>query len=219
MPAAIPPETFRFLRQLARHNRKAWMDQNRDRYREHVVAPLRGLVAALGPSLLELDPGFEIAAGAGRTLSRINRDTRFAADKSPYRTRIYVQFGTGGGVESGQLYLGLGPEDVSVGFRIYGGSDSPLARVGRTRALDNPDWLARQARRLGRRYESYWYATSRWTRHAGFPSRSEHWQRLRGWVVRRCYSPTAAMRPAFLAQVRRNFEDLFPLYAFTALEG
>jgi uncharacterized protein (TIGR02453 family) len=220
VPAALSPETFRFLRRLARDNRKAWMDANRDRYREHVVAPLRGLVDALGPSLLELDPGFDVGPRAGRTLSRINRDVRFAKDRSPYRTRLYLQFGrAGAGVWGGQLYVGVGPGDVSVGFRIYGATDSPLARLGRARALDNPEWLALQARRLRRRDESYWYATSRWTRHEGFPTRPEQWQRLQGWVVRRGFAPAAAVRPGFPGEVRRAFRELFPLYAFTALEG
>jgi uncharacterized protein (TIGR02453 family) len=219
MPA-LPPQTFRFLRQLARDNRKAWMDANRGRYQEHVVAPLRGLVEALGPSLLELDPGFDVGPRAGRTLSRINRDVRFATNKSPYRTRVYLQFShAGAGARAGQLFIGIGPGDVSVGFRIYGGSDSSLGSLGRIRALDNPEWLARQARRLVRRYESYFYATSRWTRHNGFPTRQEQWQRLQGWVVRRGYGPAAATRPAFTAELRKVFRELFPLYAFTTLEG
>jgi hypothetical protein len=123
------------------------------------------------------------------------------------------------GARSGQLFLGVGPGDVSVGFRNHGGSHSTLGSLGRVRALDNPEWLARQARRLGRRYESYWYATSRWTRHPGFPTRPEQWQRLMGWVVRRGYAPAAATRPAFTAEVRKVFKELFPLYAFTTLEG
>jgi uncharacterized protein (TIGR02453 family) len=220
MPAGLRPETFRFLRGLARNNRKAWMDTNRERYQVQVVAPMRGLVEALGPSLIELDPGFDVGPRTGRTLSRINRDVRFASDKSPYRSRLYLQFShAGAGARAGQLFIGVGPGDLSVGFRIYRGADSPLESLGRVRALDNPEWLARQARRLGRRYESYWYATSRWTRHSGFPTRPEHWQRLQGWVVRRGYTPAAATRPAFTANVRKVFRELFPLYAFTSLEG
>jgi uncharacterized protein (DUF2461 family) len=206
MPAALPPETFRFLRQLARNNRKGWMDANRERYREHVVAPLRGLIEALSPALLELDPGFDVGP-------------RFAAPRSSYRSRLYLRFGhAGAGARGAQLYIGVGAFDLSVGFRVYGGTDSTLGSLGRVRAVDNPEWLARQVRRLGRRYESYWYATSRYTRHSGFPTRPEDWQRIQGWVVRRGYSSAAASRPAFVGEVRKVFAELFPLYAFTALE-
>jgi uncharacterized protein (DUF2461 family) len=120
MQAALPPETFRFLRQLARNNRKAWMDANRERYQEHVMAPLRGLLAALGPSLLELDPGFDVGPRAGRTLSRINRDVRFASDKSSIaRARPAVQPRRCGRLGRPALHR-RGPT-ISVGFRITGG--------------------------------------------------------------------------------------------------
>ena len=98
-------------------------------------------------------------------------------------------------------------------------SRSTLGSLGRVRAGDNPEWLERQARRLGRRYRSYWYATSHWKRRTGFPTRPEQWPSLRGWIVRRGYTPAAATRPGFTAELRKVFRDLFPLYAFTTLEG
>jgi uncharacterized protein (TIGR02453 family) len=221
--AALSPETFRFLRDLARNNRKAWMDAHRARYQEHVVAPLRCLVEALAPSLLALDPGFAAGMQPGKTLSRINRDIRFAADKTPYHTRLYVQFSNGSSlIVGGQLFVAVGPRDVTAGFRVYGGSrDSALRTLGRARALDNPAWLARQARRLGRRYESYWYATVKgtWTKQPGFPAKPEQWGRLLGFVVRRGFAPAAAVRSGFSGDVAKTFEELFPLYAFTSLPG
>jgi hypothetical protein len=203
----LEPETFGFLGRLARNNHEAWMDANREGYRKHVIAPLRGLVEALSPALLELDSGFDVGPRAGRTLSG-------------FRTRLYLRFSRAGtGARDGQLFIGVGPDDLSVGFRAYGGSGSPLGSLGRVRAADNPEWLARQARRLGRRYESYWYASFPGARRAGFPTRPEQWRHLRGWVVRRGYTPAAASRPAFTAEVRKVFRELFPLYAFTTLEG
>ena len=216
---SLSPETFRFLRELAGSNRKAWMDANRGRYESAVVAPMRDLVAALAPSVLALEPGFDARPRFGTTLSRINRDIRFAKDKTPYRTRMYVQFSrpaSGGG----QLFVGVGGRELTAGFRVYGATrDSTLRRLGRSRALDNPEWLRAQARRLGRRYESYWYVTAkgRWTRREGFPARPEDWERLWGWVVRRGFTPKDATQAGFPRAVGRVFEDLFPLYAFTSL--
>ncbi len=218
--ASLPAETFRFLRELGRNNRKEWMDANRERYAAAVVTPLRDLVSALAPTVLALDPGFDTRPRFGSTLSRINRDIRFAKDKIPYYTRLYVQFSrplSGGS----QLFVGVGGREVTVGFRAYGMSkDSPLRRLGRARAADNPDWLRSQARRLRRRYESYWYvaAKGRWTRRDGFPARPEDWERLWGFVVRRGFTPGDASRLAFTRTVGRCFEELFPLFAFTSLE-
>lgn len=219
MPASLAPETLRFFRDLARNNRKSWMDANRERYESAAVAPLRELVAALAPTVLALDPGFDTRPRFGTTLSRINRDIRFAKDKTPYRTRMYVQF-AGAASGGGQLFVGVGGREVTAGFRVYGmGRDSALRQLGRPRALDNPDWLRSQARRLGRRYQSYWYlsAGGRWTRREGFPSRAEDWERLSGWVVRRVFTPNSATSSRFARAAARVFEELFPLYAFTSL--
>ena len=212
-------ETFRFLRALGRNNHKDWLDANRERYASSVVGPLRDLVAALAPVVLDLDPGFDTRPRFGATLARINRDIRFAKDKTPYHTRLYVQFSRP--ASGAQLFVGVGASDASAGFRAYGMSrDAPLRRLGRSRAGDNPDWLGSQERRLRRRYESYWYLSSKggWSRRDGFPSRPEDWERLCGWVVRRGFRPDQATRASFPRSVARVFEELFPLFAFTSLE-
>ena len=157
--AALSPETFRFFRELARNNRKPWLDANRERYQADVVAPLRGLVEALAPVALSLHGGFETSGRFGANLSRINRDIRFAKDKTPYRTRMYVFFSRAGVADGAELFVGIGA-DVSVGFRSYGASPrSALRAIGASRAAKNAAWLKSAARRLARRYDSYWYRT------------------------------------------------------------
>ena len=43
-------ETFRFFKELGHNNRKAWMDENRERYQATVVEPFRHLLEKLGSS-------------------------------------------------------------------------------------------------------------------------------------------------------------------------
>lgn len=218
-PAALSRATFRFLRDLARNNRKPWMDANRERFQADVVASLRGLVEALTPVVLSLHGGFETSGHFGANLSRINRDIRFAKDKTPYRTRMYVFFSRAGISDGAELFVGIG-DDVSIGFRSYGmSSRSALRAIGASRAVDNPDWLAGASRHLKRRYESYWYSAGKgaWTKHAGFPEKPEDWERLKGLVVRKRLSPPAALRASFIRDVAKIFEDLFPLYRFAVM--
>lgn len=215
-------ETFRFLQDLARNNRTDWMRDQRPRYQEHVVAPMRALLEALAPVALSLHADFDTSGRTGSSFSRINRDTRFARDKRPYRPQMYLRFSRPGVPGDGQLYVGVGVEAVTAGFRIYDvGRDSALRRVALPSALDSPRWLAARARRLGRRYESYWYASVKgtWIRQTGFPTRREHWERLKGWVVRRTFTPAAAARTGLPREVAAVFKDVFPLYAFTSLVG
>ncbi len=222
--AIFSAETFRFLRELGRNNHKEWMDANRERYRAHVVEPFRELLERLTAVVRKLYPEFEVGGRTGRNFSRINRDIRFAADKSPYRTQMYLMFfdqRTDGG-EDGQLYVGVSAEGVTAGFRIYYDSrTSRLAQVAIPRALENAGWLKRQASRLGKKYESYWYSLERgeWTKHDGWPLVPQGWKRLKGWIVRRKMKLAAATRADFAGELGKTFREVFPLYRFTASPG
>ncbi|MGH7839493.1 MAG: DUF2461 family protein, partial [Candidatus Binataceae bacterium] len=165
-----------------------------------------------------LNPGFTISGRTGENFSRINRDIRFAADKSPYRTQMYLFFREPGG-EAGQLYAGLSVDVVTAGFRIYSdGKGSPLVQLGRVRGMEHGRWLEQQKKKLGRKYESYWYSTEKgeWTRHEGWPLKPGEWKRLQAWVVRRKFPPPAATRARFERDVAKIFSDVYPLFAFTS---
>jgi uncharacterized protein (TIGR02453 family) len=226
MPTASPiitRETFKFFRDLARNNRTDWMEANRERYKQAVVQPLRLLCEALSPGVLQLDSGFDCTGRTGANFSRINRDTRFAKDKTPYRPQMYLKFSApfASDGETGQLYTGISADTVTAGFRIYSGSrrkESSLVKIATPRLETNRDWFARQKKRLHRRYESYWYSTQKgaWTKHSGWPT-TENWDRLQGWIVRRKITPAAAIRATFPRDLLKIFRDLFPLLRFTSL--
>ena len=219
--ALFTAETFRFFRDLSRNNRKAWMDANRGRYKEFVVEPFRALLDQLAPEALRLNSNFDTSGRTGSNFSRINRDIRFAADKSPYRPQMYLMFSDQrvADGDDAQLYVGASGEAVTSGFRIYGlGKQTRLARLARPRATNHLAWLEQQARRLRSRFESYWYSTEKgeWTKHSGWPTRPDDWKKLKGWVVRRKISPRAATRVGLLAEVGRAFREVYPLYQFAS---
>jgi len=221
--APISPATFRFFRQLSRNNSKEWMDANRDRYRSDVVEAFRALLAALAPAALKLQPDFDTSGRTGNNFSRINRDIRFARDKTPYRPQMYLTFPDPAAADEGrtQLYVGISGEAVTAGFRSYAmgsAKKSRLTQVVQPRVTSHPQWLVRQKKRLGRRYESYWYTTEKgeWTKHTGWPVESTEWKKLQGWVVRRKFSTTAATRSTFVAEIHRLFRDVYPLFAFVS---
>jgi uncharacterized protein (TIGR02453 family) len=217
-------ETFQFFKDLGRHNRKEWMDANRDRYQAAIVQPFRQLLEALAPTALELDSRFDTTGRTGANFSRINRDIRFAKDKTLYKTHMYLKFSVPapGKRETGQLYVGLSVNTVTAGFRIYSGGkrkDSTMAVVAEPHVQADPKWTEKQKKRLGRRYESYWYKTVRgeWTKHDGWPVAPEDWKKILAWIVRRTFAPSAAMKASFLREVVKIFHDLYPLLRFTSL--
>lgn len=214
------PETFRFFRDLGQNNNKPWMDANRDRYRVALIEPLRALLDRLTPAACKLNPRFLITGRSGENFSRINRDIRFARDKSPYRAQMYLFFSEPAD-DAGDLYVGLTADGATCGFRIYGRSrTSPLVVLGRARGPEHPQWMERQHKRL-RKYESYWHATERgeWLKHPGWPAKPQDWKKIGAWIVRRKFSRSAATRNDFHRQVARTFRELYSLYEFTTVSS
>ena len=219
----ITRETFRFFRDLARNNRTEWMEAHRERYKQTVVQPLRTLCEELTPEVLRLNTRFDCRGRSGANFSRINRDTRFANDKTPYRAQMYLKFAIpfAGEGETGQLYAGFTADTVTAGFRIYCGSkrkESALAQIAEPHLQAHPRWLAQQKKRLSPRYESYWYGTEKgeWTKHTGWPP-GENWKKVKAWIVRRKLRTAAATRSAFAHDLGKVFRELYPLLRFTSV--
>lgn len=222
--SVIRKETFQFFRDLSRNNRKGWMDENRERYQACLVQPLRRLFDELAPAILAVNGNFDVCGRTGANFSRINRDIRFAKDKTPYKTQMYVKFElpAPGNRETGQLYVGLSTDVVTVGFRLYSGGkrrESTIALVAGPRVIANPKWVGQQKRRLARKYESYWYNTIKgeWTKHDGWPTDVESWKKIQAWIVRKKMSPAAATRAGFHGEIMKTFRDLYPLLKFTSI--
>ena len=216
--------TFQFFRDLARNNKKVWMDANRERYQEFVVKPFRRLLEEVSPAVLKLDSRFDTTGRSGSNFSRINRDIRFAKDKTPYRPQMYLKFSApfSGEGETGQLYTGISPDAVTVGFRIYSGSkrkQSAIGLIADERVLAQPKWIAQKKKRLSKRYESYWYVAVKgdWTEQKGWPTGPEDWKKLQAWIVRRKLKSSDATRTTFPRDIVKIFRELYPLLRFTSL--
>src|SRR5215471_12284601 len=84
------PAALRFFRQLATHNDKQWFETRRAEYEEQVRQPMHELITELDARLARFAP--EIGGDPKRSMFRINRDTRFSKDKSPYKTNAGCWF-------------------------------------------------------------------------------------------------------------------------------
>lgn len=84
-------DTLTFWRGLAANNSKAWFDEHRKDYEQHLRAPYLRLADALTEQIAEVEPEYEIT-GKMATY-RINRDVRFAKDKSPYKVDLGITVG------------------------------------------------------------------------------------------------------------------------------
>ena len=174
--------------------------------------------------LLDLDERFDVSGRSGANFSRINRDIRFAKDKTLYKTQMYLKFSmrAQGNRENGQMYVGLSTETVTVGFRIYSGpkrKESALALITEPRMAANPKWVAQQKKRLGKKYDSYWYSTIKgeWTKQEGWPTEVGNWKKLQGWIVRKKLKPSVAIKAGFPLELTKIFREVYPLLKFTSV--
>ena len=85
--------TFRFLRDLAANNNRTWFAANKSRYEDTLREPFLRLIADMQAPLAKISTHYRADPRAqGGSLFRIYRDTRFASDKTPYKTWSGARF-------------------------------------------------------------------------------------------------------------------------------
>lgn len=105
-------EASAFLGALEKDNSRQFFEAHRQEYDDAVRQPLEDLLQEA-----------QTTYGPGRVM-RPNRDVRFSADKSPYKTSASMWAGSVGGV-----YLSLSAQHLEVGGGIYGPTRDQLARA------------------------------------------------------------------------------------------
>lgn len=75
-----------FLRQLKRNNRREWFEARREIYEQELKAPMLALIEKITEGMMDYAPAH--VRPAQKTMLRIYRDTRFSADKTPYKTHL-----------------------------------------------------------------------------------------------------------------------------------
>jgi uncharacterized protein (TIGR02453 family) len=132
----LQKETLQFLKSLKKNNNKPWFDEHRNQYEaakknfEQLTAEVIKATAKFDDTIQHLQPK--------DCLFRINRDVRFAKDKSPYKTALGMSLSKGGkkGIEAG-YYLHCEPGAAFIG----GGMWMPqLAELKKVRQEIDYNW-------------------------------------------------------------------------------
>ncbi len=114
-------ETFKFLSDLERNNSREWFQERRDQFDEYVLDPSQRFVVDMGERLKTITPGVVADPRTDKSIFRIYRDTRFSADKAPYKTHIGIFFWEGSRKKLGNsgFYLQLNKSSLFMGAGIY----------------------------------------------------------------------------------------------------
>lgn len=130
-----------FLRDLAENNDREWFHAQKSRYEQALKKPFEAFVGALIEQVQAVDPSVLITPR--QAVFRIYRDTRFSADKAPYKTHasaIILPFGTRSKEYPG-FYVHLEAEKLMLGGGAYFLEKESLKKVREAIAEDSESFM------------------------------------------------------------------------------
>lgn len=215
-PPALPyfrPEALTFLRNLARHNDRAWFAPRKAIFDADLKEPMLAAIRKITDAMLDFAPSH--VRPAEKSLFRIYRDTRFSADKTPYKTHIAAWWThTGLDKTSGAgYYFHVSAKEVIIAAGAYMPEKEQLASI-RHWLLDHHQDFRKllQSQKVRRTFEEFeGNALTRPPK--GFPA--EHpaidLVRCRQWGLAATLPAAAALKPDLAAQVIRHFRIAAPV--------
>ena len=211
--AYFTDELFGFLKRLKRHNQREWFQANKERYQAVVRDPCLRFIAELGEPLRRISPWLVADPHPTRgSMFRIYRDTRFSADKRPYKTHVGMSFphrGTKQKVHLPGFYLHLEPGGCFAAAGCWHPDNPTLIRI-RSAIVARPDAWKKTVRGL----ELEGDALSRPPR--GYPADHplvEHLKR-KDFLASVEFTQAQVCRARFMAEFITACSKLSPLVAF-----
>ena len=216
--ATFPPETLRFLEQLAANNNRDWFKENKTRYEEQVLDVALRFIQSMHDPLHDIAPHFVAqATRVGGSLMRVYRDTRFSKNKLPYKTNVGIQFRheMARDVHAPGYYVHIEPQQVFVGVGMWR-PDSDSLRAIRERIVAKPaEWgRVRSDRALRRHFSLGGESLTRPPR--GFDKDQQHIDDIKrkSFIAVRDLDSKAALSPQFQKTVESSFKAGEPLMRF-----
>lgn len=139
----LPKDFFAFFKELKQNNERAWFEENKQRYKDSVVAPLSDFITAMSPRLAKISKHMVADPRPnGGSMFRIYRDVRFAKDKRPYKDHAGVHFrhALGKSAHVPGYYMHFATDDVFFGGGIWMPEPEALTKVRRAIADDPKAW-------------------------------------------------------------------------------
>ena len=206
-------EAFEFFMAIRFNNNRPFFQDNRDWYLSAVREPTLALTEDLADTALEIDPEFDCRGH--KCVSRINRDIRFARDKSPYRDHIWLAFRRPD-EEKGKtpsLYFELREEGGSYGMGFYR-ENRPVMDVFRRRMAADPMYMMELLAPLAN-FNLYVVPNSRIKPPEDLPAGLRGLYCCRSFYFEKDTADFDLIRsPELAAEIKDGFMRLKPLYQF-----
>jgi uncharacterized protein (TIGR02453 family) len=133
---------FDFFRELETNNNRDWFNANKARFENQVKKPFERFIVDLIDRMQMVEPAIVITPQ--EAMFRIYRDTRFSADKTPYKNHLSAVVAPGGrkGSLSPGAYFEIGGHDAKVYGGVYMPDKDELRRI-REKIAAMPDEFER----------------------------------------------------------------------------
>ena len=137
----FPTAATQFLKELALNQNREWFAEHKAEHEQFVKAPLGALLQSV-TAQLDSTP-LPLVGDPKRSMFRINRDVRFSADKSPYKTNASAIWSRDGSKTSpGLVYFQFGAEEIFAAAGFYMPLPEDLHRLRAGMAWDPQGWAA-----------------------------------------------------------------------------
>jgi len=207
------PEALTFLRGLKRNNRREWFQPRKEIFETRLKAPMIQLVEAINAELLRFAP--DHITDPKKAVYRIYRDTRFSADKTPYKTHVAAIFphhGLGKQSSAG-FYFHLTEKSVGIAAGSYMPGKDELRAV-RTWLAENHKEFRATARRpqklIGKLTGS---AVTRMPKGFAADHPAEDLIRMKQWLYWVELDVKLATSPRLLPELVKRFRAAAPMIA------
>jgi uncharacterized protein (TIGR02453 family) len=222
-PASSPLEArpyfseaaLKFLRGIERHNDREWFEPRRETFERELKQPMLRLITEVSSAMAGFSPAH--LRPPQKIMMRFYRDTRFSADKSPYKTRVSAWWSREGleKTSGAGFYMHVSAKEVTIAAGVYMPEKDQLYAI-RKFLLDHHEELRMllndtKMRRLLSAFEGL--ALTRPPK--GFPKDHPAMDLLlcRQWGVAAELPPQTALSPAFAKEVVKRFALAAPLVA------
>ena len=208
---------FKFLKDLAKHNDRAWFEKNKPKYLEakdqfeEFISKALDAFVKIDESLAGLDPK--------KLTFRIYRDVRFSKDKRPYKTNMGASFSPAGkGMGAPGYYLHLEPGDKSfVAAGLFQPEPEKLAKV-RQEIDYNGDQLIKIIgnKKLKKYFKDFWNEESLKTAPKGYAKDHPHVELLkhRHYIMMHTFTDKQVKDKKFLKHLVEVSKAVKPLNDF-----
>jgi uncharacterized protein (TIGR02453 family) len=138
-------QTFAFLSSLAGNNTREWFEEHKQDYEDCVREPALDFISDMAEELPAISRHFRaLPKKVGGSLMRVQRDTRFSPDKTPYKTNIGIHFRheVGKDVHAPGYYVHIEPGECFVGIGLWRPDADALFKIREAILKNGEAWVA-----------------------------------------------------------------------------